>query len=361
MTSVAEERLSILINLCGTRDKASSRVRGYWIGEELESQGHRITYFNTFKRSDYLRLALEIPRHDIIVFQKSYSRYDVWLMHWTRLYGKRSYFDMDDAPSRGQITRTIRNAGKMMGLSDGVLAGSRALVDFALPYQDLTYLVASGIRLANYRVIETDGHSGPVCLGWIGNGKHYVRDLVDVLVEPLGELAARYPIRFRIVGACGESQLYEAFGNIEGLSIDFIDNVNWSSPDAVSEAIEPFDIGLYPLMPGPFNDYKCGFKALEYMASGLPVVASPTGANRDVIRHGKDGFLAITAQDWVEALDRLICDQALRSTLGTHGRSRVEEEFSTASLAKQLTEIFTRDSRLRPEASMFRRLSFFGR
>lgn len=340
-TKNREQKLSILINLCGTRDKASSRVRGYWIGEELEALGHRVTYFNTFKRSDYLRLAFEIPKHDIIIFQKSYSRYDIKLVQWARLNGKVSYFDIDDAPSRAQVSRTISNASKMMSLSDGVLAGSRALVEFALPFQDQTHLVASGIRLANYKIIDTETHSGPVCLGWIGNGKHYARDIIDLLVDPITELATRYPIQFRIVGACGERQLYEAFGNITGLTIDFVDQIDWSSPAAVAKSIEPFDIGLYPLVPGLFNDYKCGFKALEYMASGLPVVASSVAANQDVVRDGKDGYLVNSGKEWIDALDRLICNPELRRSFGSSGRVRIESEYDTAIIADQIIGIFS--------------------
>jgi len=331
------KNLRIAFFLLGDRNKASSRVRGYWIGEELEALGHRVSYHNTQRRFDYVKLLAVIMRHDILIFQKQYTRYDIMLMRVARALGKQVFFDIDDAPSRAQREISLRNARTMMREAHGVFTGSRNLEKLALDAGATTHFIPSGIRLANYK--KHGGAQGPVCLGWIGNGAHYVEDLTSILAEPLRRLASQYDIRLKIVGACGEPKLQEVFGDIEGLSLDLVDQVEWSDPEAVSAAVADFDIGLYPLIENEFNIYKCAFKALEYMATSIPVVASNVGANGDVITHGSDGFLVDTSDEWIEALSDLIADEDKRRAIGHNGLAKVEGFYSTKALARQISEL----------------------
>ncbi|QIE56179.1 glycosyltransferase family 4 protein [Pikeienuella piscinae] len=330
--------MHILMVLAGDARKASSRVRGYWIAEALENRGHEVTIRQTDRRTQYPTLLADIFRADVVVFQKKYGRYDILAARICRLLGKRFFFDIDDAPSRVLSSAAGRRAGKMMALSHGVLAGSEALVELSRRSQKAVHHFPSGIRLENYRPTQP-ADQRPVCLGWIGNGAHYADDLTNILAKPLSRLGARQPIRFRLVGACGVRRLYDVFGALEGVTIDFIDQIDWSSPDAVADAVEPFDIGLYPLSPGPFNEYKCAFKALEYMGCALPVVASGVGANAALVEDGETGFLCETAEDWEAALGRLSNDPELRARLGREGRRKAENDYSVSSLAAQLEAI----------------------
>ena len=268
------------------------------------------------------------------------------MVRFARLLGKRCYFDIDDAPSRTQKSVARKNAARMMRLTNGVFAGSRELAKLAKVDQPKTHLIPSGILLENYKVLaqKPDKPDTPICLGWIGNGAHYVDDLISILAEPLRELASRHSIKFRIIGACEVSKLTEVFGAIHGLEIDFIDQIDWSSPDAVSSAIAPFDIGLYPLKKNAFNRFKCGFKALEYMASGIPVVASAVPGNTDIIQSGKNGYLVTSKLDWINTIEELIADNDLRRQIGVQGRKHVELNYSTEKIASDVALIITSPS-----------------
>lgn len=329
-------KLRIAFILLGDLNKASSRVRGYWIGEELEKLGHHVSYHRTRHRRDYLWMLVVAMRHDVLIFQKQYSRYDIALMRIAKLMGKRVFFDIDDAPSRIGRKITQRNAATMMREAHGVFAGSHNLENLARKAGGNVHFIPSGIRLDQYRTQAT-GDEGQVCLGWIGNGAHYVEDLTSILEAPLSHLAGQHDIRLKIVGACGEPQLAEVFGKIDGLSLELVDEVNWSDPEAVSAAVADFDIGLYPLIENKFNIYKCAFKALEYMATSIPVVASGVGANGDVITHGSDGCLVSSPEEWTACLSRLIADERERRSFGTNGRAKVEERYSTKALAAQIS------------------------
>jgi glycosyltransferase involved in cell wall biosynthesis len=333
--------MRILFNVIGDRTKASARVRGYWIGEELEARGHEVAYHQIHGTADVLRLAARIPAFDVIVFQKSYSRYHPGLGLWARKLGKRVFFDIDDAPSRENRSASQRNARRTMQAADVVLAGSSALVGLAREAgARRVHLVPSGIRLANYAVKSDVAGRRPVCVGWIGNGAHYAEDLLALLPGPLTEVAREVPLRLRIVGSVGERRLHEVLGALPGVDTDLIDTIDWASPEAVADAVAPFDVGLYPLRAGPFNDFKCGFKALEYMALGIPVVASDVANHAELIDQNVSGFLVHDAGEWSDALRRLVCDPALRREMGRAGRRIVEERFDTKRIAAQIESLF---------------------
>ena len=109
---------------------------------------------------------------------------------------------------------------------------------------------------------------------------------------------------------------------------------------AVSEdetaRLQGFDIGIMPLDAGPWCLGKAGFKLLQYMAAGLPVVASPVGFNRELVRHGVNGFLADSAEEWERYLTQLLNDRDLRRRMGQQGRQLVEKEFSLRPMFAKL-------------------------
>jgi glycosyltransferase involved in cell wall biosynthesis len=103
-----------------------------------------------------------------------------------------------------------------------------------------------------------------------------------------------------------------------------------------TEALRSLDIGIMPLLDRPFERGKCGYKLIQYMACGLPVVASPVGVNRDIVDHGVNGFLASSVEEWCSALEALIRDPALRRRMGEAGRRKVEQSYCVQAMAPRL-------------------------
>jgi glycosyltransferase involved in cell wall biosynthesis len=106
-----------------------------------------------------------------------------------------------------------------------------------------------------------------------------------------------------------------------------LDLVEWSEAAEVP-FLQAVDIGIMPLSDTPWARGKCGYKLIQYMACGLPVVASPVGVNAEIVEHGVNGFLATTEAEWSEALATLLRDPALRQRMGAAGRRKVEEHYS---------------------------------
>jgi len=94
-----------------------------------------------------------------------------------------------------------------------------------------------------------------------------------------------------------------------------------------------------PLVDSPWERGKCGFKLIQYMACGLPVVGSPVGVNSEIVEHGVNGFLATDHADWVAALSGLRDDAALRARLGQEGRVKVERQYCLQVTAPRMAEL----------------------
>jgi glycosyltransferase involved in cell wall biosynthesis len=165
-------------------------------------------------------------------------------------------------------------------------------------------------------------------IGWIGSP--VTAPYLELIREALGEVIKKTNARLVLVGA-GD------WDPLQGMEKEVLP---WSEDSEVAH-IQSFDVGIMPLPDGPFEQGKCGYKLIQYMACGLPVVASPVGVNTCIIEQGKTGFLASSNTDWVQALIMLSKDTGMRGALGKAGRKKVEQEYSLQVTAPRLLEILT--------------------
>ena len=234
-------------------------------------------------------------------------------------------YDYDDAmflpqrQSRGLLSRLeVLDAPKdVMQLSDLVLAGNPFLAEYARRYARRVVHLPTCIDTDQFHPIPRGDGALPLRVGWIGS--HSTAKYFMSLGPMLEHTASRHPFRVYVVG------------NPTALRLTGIDveEVPWSLEREV-EDFQRCDIGLYPLGNDAWAQGKCGFKAIQFMACGVPVVASAIGVNCDIIRDGVNGFLAATEDEWIEKLGRLLSDAALRQRLGRAGRRTVEERYSVA-------------------------------
>ena len=114
--------------------------------------------------------------------------------------------------------------------------------------------------------------------------------------------------------------------------------VPWTLSGALAQ-LQRFEIGLMPLAATPWNRGKCGLKLLQYMAVGLPAVASPVGSNRQIVAGGITGLLAETPDEWQAAFERLAASLELRRQMGAAGRERVVVHYSVQAITPRLVEV----------------------
>ncbi len=243
-------------------------------------------------------------------------------------------FDFDDAIYRLHTTRANRFFGwlKFPGktkticrLSNHVVVGNHYLADYARQFNPNVTVVATSVDTQRYQVVPREGEPKRIVIGWSGSStsQTYLESFVPVLAPILADLDAE----FRVV-----SNRRPDLGSIS------FDWRPWS-PETEVQEIAQFDIGIMPMPDEEWALGKCALKALQYMAVGAAPVCSALGANCEVIRHGQNGFLATTPDDWRASLQELVCDSALRRRLGSAARETVEQDFSMTRCASRFAQV----------------------
>jgi glycosyltransferase involved in cell wall biosynthesis len=174
-------------------------------------------------------------------------------------------------------------------------------------------------------------------VGWIGSPT--TAPYLSTLGEVFRAVHARHPFRIKVSGTVSPV----AFGRVPTL------NLPWSLRDEVA-LFNTCDVGVYPLTDDEWSKGKCGFKAIQFMACGVPVVASAVGVNREIVEDGVNGFLASTPEEWERKLLALLSDPALRARFAAAGRRTVEQRYSLRVNAPKLAAVF--DSVLRRRAAL---------
>ncbi len=287
---------------------------------------------------DLLSSTASMLRSHVIVFQKCYSQLDYYFLRLAVMLGKKTFVDIDDAPSQSVNPTTLKYFRLMCIKANAVFAGSENLFNYCKEMGATVHLIPSAIKLENYGLKESFA-SKDICLGWIGNGKHYKADLIAILEGPLTELSKNFDIKLKLIGSSYEAELQSVFGNIRNLQTEFIHSLDWSEHAAIDREMSDIDIGLYPLLTNEFNQYKCGFKALEYMAKGIVVVSSNVAMNQRIVEDGVSGYLVEGDDAWIAALKQLIQDQNLRIQMGKAGRKKVERDYDLNKVADHTLEI----------------------
>lgn len=332
--------MKVLFFLRYSRKAASSRIRGFYIAEELVKK--QIMCGITFGHSPltYLSFLARLLFYDIVYFQKCNSRYDVLLNRLARAIGKKTIFDLDDAPfGVAGKQRAEKQTIEMMKISSGVVVASHELMDYARQFNTNVHRIPTSINLRYYTQCSPTNQNREITLGWVGNGPGYKNDL-KMLIEPIERISEKHRIRLVIIGALGDQDIHQSFSQMKNTTVEIIDTLDWADPHATPKAIAVFDIGLYPLIENKYNIYKGGYKALEYMATGAAVVAAPVGENRFIVDHERDGYLAQNPGQWYEYLLKLIEDPSTREKMIRAGRIKIEKEYSTEQVAVRLMEIF---------------------
>lgn len=339
-----------------TRAGASSRYRSFQYLPALEAAGLRFTVSSLFDNaylaykyahgrariSDVLRsfarrlwAVLTVPRATVVVVEyELLPWFPALLERWLAWRGCRLVVDYDDAlfhqydahPNPWVRRLLGRKIATVVRLAHTVVAGNAYLASYAhRAGAPRVEVIPTVIDLARYPVKDAAGAPEVFNIGWIGSPStvHYLSDIAPALAEVCQSGHARV----RLIGS----------GPIDlpGVPLEVIP---WHEETEVDE-IRKFHVGIMPLPDEPWARGKCGFKLIQYMGCGLPVVASPVGVNADIVEYGVNGFLATTLQEWVGALTTLLTDPAMRERMGQAGRCKVEEHYSLQVTGPRLAEL----------------------
>jgi len=327
-----QKKKGILMLTDGNCDNASARIRALQYIPFFEAQGYSVTHiprvpqrpsnlvskytaFPLLKRWYSLKIFLSIVlgKWDIVFIQRIFVRKKL-----LEILNRRSIqiiYDFDDAiyinPQRPDNREKTAN---MVRYASKVIVSTEYLNEFCLSCGQKPEIITSPVETDRIRPSEKN-QDQIVTIGWIGSP--WTSVFLELIEKPLQRLAEKYTFRFLTVGARPDYKI---------LGINHIAKP-WVFEDE-NENIGLMDIGLMPLPDTDWTRMKGGYKLLQYMSAGISCVASPVGINQSIVKVGKNGFLASTAEEWYLTLEKLICDPELRIRLGSNGRRDATELYS---------------------------------
>jgi glycosyltransferase involved in cell wall biosynthesis len=299
------------------RHAASTRYRALQYFDCLRKDGwvpHERQVSGSF--SNYLAALQAARRVDVVVVLKKPFR--PVFRYLLRRFARRLVFDFDDAVyvrDNGEDNpRHLSQFQKMLSQCDDVWAGNAQLLAAAQPFADRSCLIPTTLPLLKYE-LEPEKPPASVDLVWIGGSAS--RPWLESVFPTLERAASKIPrLRLKIIADFTlQSSVLEVLA------------VPWSEAGE-ARALADAHIGIAPLPDNAFTRGKCGLKTLQYMAAGLPVIASSTGVQSEMLISGETGLLADSEQAWLETLLRLAGDEELRNAMGQAGRALCAQRYS---------------------------------
>lgn len=292
---------------------------------------------NLYKAAAKLRQfarCFDVGSFDAVFFQRPLIPYTPWPQLVLDSLNNRTIFDVDDAiffDNEGDIhPRRMKTFQTIVERVRKVICGNEFLADYAASPEKTTIIPT---------VIDCDRYtpSSPpenvpgtnITIGWMGTSSNFysLKPIIPVIRQILEQHDS---VRFRIVSNAAFPYLREQ-SNVE--------EIRWSAETEIN-LLRSFDIGLMPLANHPRCMGKCGFKMIQYMAVGTPVVASPVGANVEIFEGSSAGFLADEPARWYKALNELIEDETQRQMYGKSAREHVVANYSIRSVIDDYVELF---------------------
>ena len=284
----------------------------------------------------YLRryLALtKVSKYDIVYVHLWGTPFGFPVYEWlVRRLSKKVIYDIDDLIYQGGSSPNNAVAGflkskwkvnYLMKYADHVLVSTDKLLNYTNQFTNHVSMIPATIDVKKYN-FKKNSDLDKVVIGW--SGSHTTSKYLHLLDGVFKQILARHnDVKIMVMG----DENYA----VEGLDIELIE---WTAETEIAN-LQQFDIGLHPVPDEEWVYGKSGGKLVQYMAAGLPIIASAIGPNFKAISEGYNGFLVTTEVDWIDKLDLLITDKQLRKQMGANSKEFAIKHYSVeANLSKYL-------------------------
>jgi L-malate glycosyltransferase len=256
-----------------------------------------------------------------------------------RLLSKKLVYDIEDNVLMEKnndinpFVKSLKSAGKteyLIKTADHVITSSPFLNDHCLGINNQKSCTYVSCSIDTESFLPTNAYSNDhkIVIGWTGTFSSKV--YLDLLRNVFIELSKRCEFRLRVIG----NFEYE----FPGIDLEVI---QWTKENEVKD-MQGIDIGVYPLFQNEWVLGKSGLKAIQYMAFGLPAVATNVGTTPMIIQHLENGCLATTDDEWINILETLINNPDLRRKLGEAARQTVLNNYSQDVIKFQYLSILNK-------------------
>lgn len=258
-----------------------------------------------------------------------------WLI--AKVLRKRIIYDFDDAiwlPNYSKQHRFIHRLKAywkvkfIIRWAFRVSVGNDYLAKYASMYNQRVVVIPTTIDMDYHALPHSINRQKNPIIGWTGT--HTTVEYLKPIVPALEQLAAIHAFEFVVIS-----------NEPPNFSIPKLRFVRWNKYTEI-EDLSQFSMGIMPLEDTEWAKGKCGFKALQYMALGIPTIADNVGVNSSIITHGLDGFIATNREDWFEYMNSLLSEPSLGKILGANAQTCIRNRFSVQANKEKYSALFTR-------------------
>ena len=343
-------------------EAAATRYRLQQFVEPLAALGIELTIkpflsSDSFKRlyreRSHLRIAVDLlsatarrvgscmtlGQADVILVQREAMILGPPIIEWlaARVFKRPMVLDLDDAtyvpytsPTYGGLAKALkffRKTDDLIRWSRVVICGNQTVAEYVSSKGARTEIIPTVVDTEKFKPARASNRTLPV-VGWVGT--HSTFPFMQSILPALSEVAKTQPFKLKIVGA-GRADVV-----VPGIEVE---NLEWNLEREV-EDFQSLDVGLYPVnADNNWATGKSGFKAIQYMATGVPYVATPIGAAAQIGEENLTHLFATTREEWIDKLKTLLNDPERRHAMGDAGRRHAVECYHLESQAEKLAKV----------------------
>ncbi|TVR77579.1 MAG: glycosyltransferase family 1 protein [Chitinophagaceae bacterium] len=284
-----------------------------------------------------LFILFSVPSYDYVFIHREATPVGPPIFEWiiAKIFRKKIIFDFDDAiwlPNTSDTNKFIAGfkfhdkTAAICKMAHKVSAGNEYIAEFASKFNENTVVNPTTIDTVNMHNQLKKQDEIPVKIGWTGT--HTTLHFLEKTIPTLLKVYQKKPFTLIVIA------------NTEP-SFDFpsMEYKVWNKKSEIEDLLS-FHIGLMPLTDDPWARGKCGFKALQYMALGIPAIASPIGVNKKIIDDKENGYLCANENEWEAALLHLLNDNRLRVEMGINARKKIERAYSVEANSASFLSFF---------------------
>ncbi|MDO7853069.1 glycosyltransferase family 4 protein [Hymenobacter convexus] len=284
-------------------------------------------------------LLFSVPAFDFVFIHREAAPVGPPVFEWiiSKLLRKKIIYDFDDAiwlantSEANKIAAGVKWHHKVADICAWAYknsCGNAYLAAYARQFNPVAVVNPTTIDTVHlHNQVRDQAAPGRLIIGWTGT--HSTLKYLDQVVPVLAKLEAEgLDFEFRVIS-----------NQPPQFPLRSLVFLPWRKETEIADLLG-FHVGLMPLEDDPWAKGKCAFKALQYMALGVPALVSPVGMNTEVVQHGYNGFVCATPAEWEASLRQLLADAGLRQRLGQAARATIEARYSVLSNTANFLALF---------------------
>lgn len=287
-----------------------------------------------------LKLLFAVPSYDFVFVHREAAPVGPPVLEWliAKVLGKKIIYDFDDAiwlantSEANKIAAGVKWHHKVADICRWAYknsCGNAYLAAYARQFNPQAVVNPTTIDTVHlHNQVRDQAAPGRLVIGWTGT--HSTLKYLGQVVPVLAKLEAEgLDFEFRVIS-----------NQPPDLPLRTLVFLPWRKDTEIADLLG-FHVGLMPLEDDPWAKGKCAFKALQYMALGIPALVSPVGMNTEVVEHGHNGFVCATPDEWETSLRKLLADASLRQSLGLAARQTIEQRYSVQANTPVFLALFS--------------------